>query len=124
MNKYLLLMLSAISLIGCGLQSDFKNQATSHQKNSDSDIKNASKRWMADRNIKDFQLLCEHLPTGVSVHQVETLLGDPHGHTQDEGHEYFEYIANDHANKGKANWSAEFDEDGILIEWAYNEQPK
>jgi hypothetical protein len=120
MRCNLLIILSATFLIGCGLKSDIQKPVISYHKTVDQNIKAASKRWMANRNIKDFQLLREQLPLGVSVDQVELLLGDSHGFTQDDGHAFYEYIVNDPANNKTANWSVEFDEKDILVKWGYN----
>jgi outer membrane protein assembly factor BamE (lipoprotein component of BamABCDE complex) len=120
MRNTLLLILIVTSLSGCASKSDNEGPAASHQKTIDQNIKTASERWMTDGNINDFQFLRAQLPPGVSVHQVELLLGDPHGSTQDGQQEFYEYIAKDHTNKKTDNWSAAFDEKGTLISWAHN----
>lgn len=117
---YTFLILSLIFLIGCESKSDTGKTTSSDQKVIAQNIIASSKRWLTDFNTTDFELLRENLPPGVSEDQVVLLLGGPHDSTQDDGHGFYEYIAKDHVTDKSANWSAEFDQNDILIEWVNN----
>jgi len=116
MHHPLLLLLILSSLNSCALKSDDVNSVTSSHVAIENDLEHVSARWKQGRSNKDFQILRAHLPQGVSTNQVEALLGEPHGYTQDDGKEFYEYVSNDPENNSSA-WTAIFDEKRLLIRW-------
>jgi hypothetical protein len=82
-------------------------------KNQVSDV---SARWMEGKSLNDFQLLRSRLSQTATVDDVEALFGEPHGHTQDDGKEFFEYITYEDGQETSC-WTAVFDEEGMLIKW-------
>ena len=79
-------------------------------------VVNASVNWKRGRKLEDFRFLIEHIKKGVAIHELDALLGEPDAMTQDDGLEYYEYIAKDHAGRSFA-WSATIDRQGRLKEW-------
>jgi hypothetical protein len=80
-------------------------------------INAASIRWKEKHHIADFYFLKNELNLGVSVDEVERLLGDPNHSTQDDGTEIFEYIGSDDSKQVHV-WNAIFDTERKLIRWA------
>lgn len=80
------------------------------------EVSDVSARWINGKSLNDFQLLRSKLSPSATVHDVETLFGEPHGHTQDDGKEFFEYITYEQGQETSC-WTAVFDEEGMLLQW-------
>lgn len=80
------------------------------------EVSDVSARWIKDKSLNDFQLLRSKLAQSATTHDVEILFGEPHGHTQDNGKEFFEYITYEQGQETSC-WTAVFDEQGMLLLW-------
>jgi hypothetical protein len=111
-----------MAVVGCDSQSiETKSKAKSNITMNIRDIQAVSERWQRERKKSDFHILRAELPPGTSSKRIIELLGEPIGHTQDEGKEYFEYIQGFIDNT--TGWGAVISPEGTLIEW-YQDPPQ
>lgn len=114
-----------MAVVGC----EWHTVETKHKEKSDkamkirdaATIQTISNRWKSERIESDFHILKAELPPGTTEERVIELLGEPIGHTQDEGKFYYEYIQGFIDNT--TGWGAVISQDGKLIKW-YQDDPE
>lgn len=115
-------MLLIMAVVSCNQKSVVSGaEDNSNNTTNNTDIQLVSERWKIERRISDFHILRAELPPGVTSKRVIDLLGEPIGHTQDDGKEYYEYIQGFKDNA--TGWGAVISSEGKLISW-YQDLPQ